>query len=68
VGGSMYRERQGVVRMAVGQLGFTPEQLRDNLKSFVGEIKKDAANLSDQVTKEVYEVVSCVHFRNISRH
>lgn len=57
LGGSMYRERQGVVRMAVGQLGFTPEQLRDNLKSFVGQIKKDAASLSDQVTKEVYEVV-----------
>jgi len=57
LGGSMYRERQGVVRMAVGQLGFTPEQLRDNVKSFVGQIKKDATNLSDQVTKEVYEVV-----------
>ena len=67
LGGSMYRERQGVVRMAVGQLGFTPEQLRDNVKSFVGQIKKDATNLSDQVTKEVYEVVSCVHPTNISR-
>jgi hypothetical protein len=66
LGGSMYRERQGVVRMAVGQLGFTPEQLRDNVKSFVGQIKKDATNLSDQVTKEVYEVVGCIHPRNIS--
>lgn len=68
LGGSMYRERQGVVRMAVGQLGFTPEQLRDNLKSFVAQIKKDAANLSDQVTKEVYEVVSRVLFECISRN
>lgn len=58
LGGSMYRERQGVVRMAVGQLGFTPDQLRDNLKSFVGQIKKDATNLSDQVPKDIYEVVS----------
>jgi len=57
LGGSMYRERQGVVRMAVGQLGFTPDQLRDNLKSFVGQIKKDATNLSDQVPKDIYEVV-----------
>ena len=67
----MYRERQGVVRMAVGQLGFTPEQLRDNVKSFVGQIKKDATNLSDQVTKEVYEVVSCIppqkHFQDTDK-
>ncbi len=58
LGGSMYSERQGVVRMAVGQLGFTPEQLRDNLKAFVGQITKDAQALSDQVTKQVHEVVS----------
>ena len=60
-GGSVYRERQGVVRMAVGQLGFTPTQLRDNLKYFIGQIKKDAENLNDQVTKEIEEVVSWVH-------
>ena len=67
LGGSMYRERQGVVRMAVGQLAFTPEQLRDNLKSFVGQIKKDATSLSDQVTKEVHEVVSRVPLGCTSR-
>ena len=57
LGGSMYRERLGVVRMAVGQLGFTPDQLRDNVRMFVGQVKEDAANVNDQVTKEVYEVV-----------
>ena len=57
LGGSMYRERMGVVRMAIGQLGFTPEQLRDNLKAFVAQLKKDASNLSEQATKEIYEVV-----------
>lgn len=61
LGGSMYRERQGVVRMAIGQLGFTPEQLRDNLKSFVEQINKDAGNLSDIARKDIHEVVSlCV--------
>jgi len=57
LGGSMYRERQGVVRMAVGQLGFTPEMLRDNMKAYVGAIRKDCSVLSDQTPKEVYEVV-----------
>ena len=67
-GGSMYRERQGVVRMAVGQLGFTPTQLRENLKYFVGQIKKDAETLNDQVTKEIEEIVSWVHYSDISRY
>jgi large subunit ribosomal protein L1 len=58
LGGSMYRERQGVVRMAVGQLGFTPEQLRDNIRFFLERMKKDAANLSDTISKEISEVVS----------
>jgi large subunit ribosomal protein L1 len=58
LGGSMYRERQGVVRMAVGQLGFTPEQLRDNIRSFLEKVKKDAANLNDTISKEISEVVS----------
>lgn len=58
LGGSIYRERQGVVRMAVGQLGFTPEQLRDNIRSFLDKMKRDAANLSDTISKEISEVVS----------
>jgi large subunit ribosomal protein L1 len=63
LGGSMYRERMGVVRMAIGQLGFTPEQLRDNLKAFVAQLKKDASNLSEQATKEIHEVVRNSHYR-----
>lgn len=58
LGGSMYRERAGVVRMAVGRLSFTPEQLRDNVKAYVNAVKKDATILSDQIVKEVSEVVS----------
>lgn len=58
LGGSMYRERQGVVRMAVGQLGFSPEQLRDNIRAFLDKMKKDAANLSDITSKQIAEVVS----------
>ncbi|KIV93052.1 ribosomal protein L1 [Exophiala mesophila] len=57
MGGSLYRERQGVVRMAVGRLSFTAEQLRDNVRAYVAAVKKDAAGLSDQVMKEVAEVV-----------
>ncbi|KAL8655021.1 MAG: hypothetical protein Q9210_001144 [Variospora velana] len=57
IGGSEYRERNGVLRMAVGQLGFTPEELQANIKTFMGEIKKDIALLSDKVNKEIHEVV-----------
>jgi len=57
VGASEYRERLGVVRMAVGQLGFTPEEVRTNLKAFVDAVKKDMATMSDRVSKELHEVV-----------
>lgn len=57
LGGSMYRERRGVVQMAVGQLGFTPEEVRANIQKFLEQIKKDAAGLDDQFTKEIHEVV-----------
>ena len=58
VGGSEYRERQGVVRMAVGQLGFTPEEMQKNIRAFMDGLKKDLAQMSDRISKEVHEVVS----------
>jgi large subunit ribosomal protein L1 len=57
VGGSEYRERMGVVRLAIGQLGFTPEELQRNIKAFMDAVKKDMAQLSDKISKEVAEVV-----------
>lgn len=57
VGGSEYRERLGVVRMAIGQLGFTPEELQRNIRAFMEALKKDMAQLSDRISKEVAEVV-----------
>lgn len=57
VGGAEYRERLGVVRMAIGQLGFTPEEVQKNIRSFVEAVKKDMAQLSDKVNKELAEVV-----------
>lgn len=56
-GGTVYRERDAVIRMAIGQLGFSPEQLRDNLRTVIEQVKKDANQLSDRITKEIYEVV-----------
>ena len=63
VGGSEYRERLGVVRMAVGQLGFTPEEMQRNVKAFMDALKKDIAQMSDRITKEVHEVVSQTNYR-----
>jgi large subunit ribosomal protein L1 len=57
VGASEYRERNGVVRMSIGQLGFTPEELQANIRAFVENVKRDIAGLSDRVGKEVHEVV-----------
>jgi large subunit ribosomal protein L1 len=57
VGGSEYRERMGVVRLAIGQLGFTPEEVQRNIKAFMDAVKKDMAQLSDKISKEVAEVV-----------
>lgn len=56
-GGSEYRERLGVIRMAVGQLGFTPEEMQNNIKGFMDAIKKEMAQMSDRITKEIHEVV-----------
>ncbi|EEP79026.1 conserved hypothetical protein [Uncinocarpus reesii 1704] len=55
--GSVYKERAGVIRIPIGQLRFSPEELRANLRTFIGQVKKDAAALTDQVSKEVGEVV-----------
>ncbi|CAI6293908.1 unnamed protein product [Periconia digitata] len=57
VGASEYRERMAVVRMAVGQLGFTPQQMQANIKAFMDSIKKDVAQLNDRINKEIHEVV-----------
>ena len=62
VGGSEYREKLGVIRCAVGQLGFTPEEMQSNVKAFVGNVKKDLAVLSDRINKDIYEVVSLSAF------
>lgn len=57
IGGAEYRERLGVIRMAVGQLGFTPEEMQRNIKAFIEAVKKDMAQLSDKINKELAEVV-----------
>jgi large subunit ribosomal protein L1 len=56
VGGSEYRERDAVVRLAIGQLGFTPEAMQTNIKAFMESVKKDIARLNG-APKEIHEVV-----------
>ena len=57
VGASMYRERQGTVRMAIGQLGFGPEEMQRNIQTFMQKLKRDATRISESSRKNVYEVV-----------
>ncbi|KAH7165690.1 ribosomal protein L1-like protein [Dactylonectria macrodidyma] len=56
-GAADYRERQGVIRMAIGQLGYTPDQLKANIKVLLTKIKGEAADISEESSKEVHEVV-----------
>lgn len=58
IGGSEYREKIGVVRMAIGQLGFTPEQMQQNIKEFMDCLKRDITQVNDKIYKEIHEVVS----------
>ncbi|KAG5950356.1 hypothetical protein E4U53_005219 [Claviceps sorghi] len=56
-GAADYRERQGVIRMAIGQLGHTPEQLKANISVLLKKIKSECAEISEEVSKEVHEVI-----------
>ena len=58
IGGTEYRERVGVVRLAIGQLAFTPEQMQANIRAFMALLKKDIDRISEQIGKEIHEVVS----------
>ncbi len=57
VGASEYRERDAVVRLAIGQLGFSPEELQANIRAFMSQIKRELGALSDRVSKDIHEVV-----------
>lgn len=57
VGTETYREKIGVVRMAIGNILFTPKQLSDNVKAFIDSIKDDIERMEDRVDKKIIEVV-----------
>ncbi|KAK0727816.1 ribosomal protein L1-like protein [Lasiosphaeria miniovina] len=57
IGADEFRERNGVVRLAIGQLGFTPQMLSDNLKAFMGQVKTDMNQIDDSHVKLLDEVV-----------
>lgn len=56
-GAADYRERQGVVRLAIGQLGHTPEQLKANLEAVMKKLKYECAEISEDIPKDVHEVI-----------
>ncbi|KAJ4993559.1 ribosomal protein L1p/L10e family protein [Stagonosporopsis vannaccii] len=57
VSGSEFREKLGVIRMAVGQLGHTPVEMQENIKAFMVVVKRDLAALGEKMSKEIHEVV-----------
>lgn len=56
-GKSDYRERMGVIRMAVGQLAFSEKDLQNNIKAFMEQLKKEFGALSHRADKSINEVV-----------
>lgn len=57
VSANEYREKMAVVRMAVGQLAFTPEEMQENVLAFMSQVKADIAKMKGKINKEVHEVV-----------
>ncbi len=57
IGAAEYRERFGVVRMGIGQMGFSPEELARNLKAFMEAVKRDTNLISEKIHKEISQVV-----------
>jgi len=58
IGTDEYKERMGVISMAVGQMAFTPQMLSDNLKAVMERMKKDIDVIADSgKTKVLDEVV-----------
>ncbi|KAF1812384.1 ribosomal protein L1 [Eremomyces bilateralis CBS 781.70] len=56
-GASEYRESRAVIRVAIGQLGFTPDKLKSNVAALIGQLKKDMAAMSEKISKDIHEVV-----------
>ncbi|KAM4066521.1 ribosomal protein [Hirsutella rhossiliensis] len=56
-GAADYRERQGVIRMPIGQLGHSADQLKANLTTLLKKIKSQCANISEESPKEVHEII-----------
>lgn len=58
LGTTPFTERGAVVRLPIGQLGFTPEQLRDNIQALMKQLRGDMDKLDESVAKQIHEVVS----------
>lgn len=56
-GAADYREKQGVIRMAIGQLGNSPDQLRQNVEAVVKKIRGQCSEMSEDIPKEIHEVI-----------
>ena len=56
-GKSDYRERMGVIRMAVGQLAFNEQELQRNIKALLEQLKKEIGAMSYRADKSINEVV-----------
>ena len=57
-GASEYREKEGVIRLAIGQLGFTPEMVAANIQLLMKTVRRETEKFQDKLAKDIHEVVS----------
>jgi large subunit ribosomal protein L1 len=61
-GGLQFRERTGVIRLPIGRLNHTPDQLQANIRAVMNIVKRDVARLNEKIPKTIHDVVSsCIH-------
>ncbi|PHH60234.1 hypothetical protein CDD81_1934 [Ophiocordyceps australis] len=62
-----YRERRGTINLPIGQINYTPEQLKANIHAFMTSVKADCVEMSERFFKGIHEVIlSTTHGPGVS--
>lgn len=56
-GAATYRERAGVIHLAIGQLGYTAEQLKANIQALMKKLKSEASEIAEDSPKDISEII-----------
>ncbi|PHH70648.1 hypothetical protein CDD82_6998 [Ophiocordyceps australis] len=66
-GMAQYRERRGIINVPIGQINYTPDQLKANIHALMATVKADATLMSETFFKGIHEVIlSTTHGPGVS--